>query len=414
MTKSPTPRATVPDTVWPARGRYLGSAAEDSVRHRLLELTSSGVVDDHVECESPGDGAEGCAFEARWRVADDVVVRARLNIGAPQGKDHDVRDWVLVAEADRAWDPQWPSPATMFWPDEPDADWDHDVVPGLRLRETNPLPTDDRQLRRLLKECARRSWSIHVVVHEAMTPDERGRRTLVPQMPPSLRHRVVEHRAVPDQFHAVNWALGDLGVQVPRGGAVVLPGASGHPGDGEGDFAVRSVFLDGSRPTDLIDTVVRYAQLPRPLPEGAEDAIAEHRREWRLLTVEEELAHARRLVSQYAEALEAMTRSRDLYRDAAERAHEALAAYREYSGTVPPPREEPRKRERFSFRTLTRPLERVSAHAKLLRTSDGDDSAPDTSDTPDAADASNRSDGSERDESDASTSVERPEGSTGP
>ncbi len=42
-------------------------------------------------------------------------------------------------------------------------------------------------------------------------------------------------------------------------------------------------------------------------------------------------------MAMYAEALDAMTKSRDLYREAAERAHEALAAYREM-GLTPPPR----------------------------------------------------------------------------
>ncbi|CAM5746164.1 hypothetical protein SAFG77S_11868 [Streptomyces afghaniensis] len=38
-----------------------------------------------------------------------------------------------------------------------------------------------------------------------------------------------------------------------------------------------------------------------------------------LLTLEEELERQRGLVAMYAEALEAMTKSRDLYREAAER-----------------------------------------------------------------------------------------------
>ncbi|MGR6968449.1 hypothetical protein ACU639_02375 [Streptomyces cynarae] len=363
MAKSSTARATAPDTVWLARGRHPGPGAEDAVRRRLRELKSEKVIQDETEYDGSREGAPARAFEARWLVADDVVVRARLDVGAPDDKDG-AQDWVLVAEADRAWDLHWPSPATVFWPDDPDVPWDHDVVPGLRFREINPLPTEDRALRRLLKDCARHSWSIHVVVHEAMTPDERGLRPLAPLLPPGLRHRVVEHRAAPEQFQVVNWALYDLGARVPRGGAVVLPAAPSGPGADDNGFSVRTVFLDGSRPTELLDTVRRFAEQPAPLPEGAEEALSALREQWHLTTLEEELAMARRRLAAYAEALEAMTRSRDMYREAAELAHEALAAYQD-AGALPAPRR-PRKREGFSLRTLAKPLERVVDGVKSL------------------------------------------------
>ncbi|WP_320783765.1 hypothetical protein [Streptomyces sp. CRN 30] len=375
MAKSPAAPATAPDSVWLARGHHTGSPAEELVRRRLAELKSAGVIHDHLEFDDPEETAGRHVFEARWLVAGDIVVRARLTVEPPDGEG--AQEWVLAAEAEWSWKLDWISPATVFWPEEPvggSAAWDQDVVAGLRLRGTNRLPTDEKQLRRLLKDCVRQSWNIHVVVHEAMTPDERGLRPLAPLLPPGLRHRVVEHRAAPDQFQVVNWALGDLGVRVPRGGAVVLPGTPARPGYDAEDFAVRTVFLDGSEPTELIDTVVRYASLPRPLPAWAGEAVTELREQWHLLTVEEELDHARRLVAAYAEALEAMTKSRDLYREAADRAHEALAAYREEGpGPVPAPREEPRPRERFSLRTLAKPLER--ARAGLLGTP-GDGDAP--------------------------------------
>ncbi|WP_194238456.1 hypothetical protein [Streptomyces spongiae] len=401
MAKSPTARATAPDAVWLSRGRHLGSGAEESVRQRLTGLKDDGEIDDHLEYDAPRDDVERHAFEARWRVADEVVVRARLTIGPP-GDTDDAREWVLVAEADQPWDLDWPSPAAMFWPE--DASWDHDMVPGLRLRESNALPAEDKDLKRLLKDCGRNTWSIHIVVHEAMTPDQRGRRPLAPLMPASLRHRIVEHRAAPDQYRIVNWALYDLGVRVPRGGAVVLPGAPPRPGYEDQDFTVRSVFLDGSEPKELIDAVVRYAALPRPLAPWSEQAVAELRDDWHLYTVDE----ARALVAQYSEALEAMTKSRDLYREAAERAHEALAAFREGSAApaVPAAREEPRKRGGFSLRALTKPLERVGGGAKLLRPTGSDAPAHDT-DASDASDASDAENGGPSNSGSESGSSER-------
>ncbi|MGW1161576.1 hypothetical protein ACWD48_25885 [Streptomyces sp. NPDC002519] len=406
MAKSSTAPATAPDTVWLARGRHLGPGAEDSVRHRLRDLQSSTAIQDHLGFEGSRDGVPHRAFEARWLVAGDVVVRARLNIEAPQERDS-TQEWLLVAEADRAWDLDWPSPATVFWPEDADAPWDHDVVGDLRFREINRLPSEDRVLRRLLKDCARHSWSIHVIVHEAMTPDERGLRPLAPLLPPSLRHRIVEHRAAPEQFQVVNWGLYDLGARVPRGGAVVLPSAPTAPGVGDDGFAVRTVFLDGSEPVELIETVCRYALEPRPLPEGAEEALSDLRTQWHLTTVEEELAAARSQLAAYAEALDAMTKSRDLYREAAELAHEALAAYQDSAGALPAPRHEARKREGFSLRTLTKSLERVRDGAKQLR--------PPGAEGPRAADPAEEETAAGR-EGDASTpgGREQDEGAAGP
>ena len=352
MSNSSTAPPTIPHTVWLARGRHVGSDAADVVRRQLQRLKDREVIDDHLEPdEDPGKGQghdpRELVFEARWRVEGTVTVRARLTLPpAPEpGSGSDSADsvsageqeWILVAEAERVWDPRWPSPATMFWPEDTDAGWDHVAVPGLRFRAVNPLPSDEKDLRRLFKSCAQDGWSIHVVVHEAMTPDAHGRLPLARLLPPSLRHCVVEHRATPDQLRSVNWALlREFDFQVPRGGAVVLPTSPVAPGYDVRDFSVRSVFLDGSEPTELVDVLCRYAASPRPLPEGGEEAVTALREQWRLMTLEEELARERRLVAMYAEALDAMTKSRDLYRESADRANEALAALRESAGATVP------------------------------------------------------------------------------
>lgn len=358
MPTSSTARPTTPPTLWAARGRHVGSAAEDTVRHTLERLKDSQVIDDFLELpeEAPDDRPAGPRiFEARWKAPGAVTVRARLILepGSAGGQE-----WTLLAEAEEAWEAAWPSPATMFWPDDPDVTWDRDVATGLRLRGINTLPDDDKAVRRLLKESGRSPWNIHVVVHEAMTPDHRGRVPLADRLPPGLRHLVVEHRAAPQQLRVVNWALEDFGVQVPRGGAVVLPGTPAPPDYAADAYSVRSVFLDGSVPTDLIAAVTAFAALPRPLPDGAEEALTALREDWRLLTLEEELDRERKLVAMYAEALEAMTQSRDLYREAAERATEALAAYRESAEAAPagpPPSGTPAP---TPLRALTRTLDR--------------------------------------------------------
>jgi hypothetical protein len=355
---------TSPRTVWLARGRHTGPAApaaEDVLRENLRRLTESGVLDGFAE---PGaaDGGPGRLFEARWRVPGDVTVRARLTLSPPDDPSG-ARPWVLVAEAERLWRHGWPSPARMFWPDPaavPGIEWDHHhTLPGLRFCSVNPLPADDKEMRRLLRDCARDGWAVHVVVHEAMTPDARGQRPLTEMFPPGLRHRVIEHRAAPQQLRALNWAVRGLDVEVPRGGAVVLPATPAPAGYDSTAHSVRSVFLDGSEPAELVTAVGGFADLPKPLPQDAAAALDDLRRNWTLLTVEEELAKERRLVAMYAEALEAMTKSRDLYREAAERADEALAAYREAGIALPQePPARPGEPPASPFRQLTRTLER--------------------------------------------------------
>ena len=370
MPTSSTARPTVPPTVWLARGRHTGSTPDTVLRHTLHWLKAGQEIDDFLELPA-AETAPELVFECRTRVGDEVVVRARL-ILAPDTAEG--RDWTLVAEAEQPWEQTWPSPAGMFWPAEPDAAWNSDPVTGVRPGRINPLPEDDKAVRRLLRDCARDPWHIHVVVHEAMTTDERGRVPLARWLPPGLRDRVVEHRATPQQSRVANWALREFGVEVPRGGAVVLPGSPAPEGYGANAFAVRAVYLDGTEPADLVDAVTRFDALPRALPDGAGDVLTSLREDWRLLTTAEELARQRALVTMYAEALEAMTKSRDLYREAAESAHEALAAYREQAG-VPEPAQPSASRAASPFQQLTRTLERLKPGPRPQRAEPEESSA---------------------------------------
>ncbi|GAA2097591.1 hypothetical protein GCM10009801_68080 [Streptomyces albiaxialis] len=371
MPKTSSSSPAVPDTMWLGHGRHLGPSPEQDVRRNLIALQAAGVIDGFLgltpaEAASsavggladPFDGEDGApvldpscrqVFEARWRVDDEVTVRAQLATYevAERRRHGEAVAWVLAAEAaGRPWDPRWPSPATMFWPDSDSTEWDHDVVTGPRLRLTHRLPEDDKEMRRLLKECSRQSWSIHVVIHEAMTPDARGRRPVTLFLPPGLRHRVVEHRASPEQSQIVNWALKDLRVSVPRGGAVVLPSTPAPPGYDADGFTVRNVFLDGTEPTELIGKITAYAALPRALSPEAEQAVHLLRNRWHLLTPDEELERARGLVGRYADALAATAAARDAYREEAEQARAALAAAGTApdgtAGQAPPPDSTPR------------------------------------------------------------------------
>ncbi|QLJ03247.1 hypothetical protein HZZ00_21205 [Streptomyces sp. NEAU-sy36] len=360
MSNSATDRAAIPQTVWAARGRHTGPDPEDVVRRTLRRHKESGDLDDFAEPPAPED-SPGTLFEARWRAGGTVTVRARLTLvprhGKPQG-----HEWRLVAEAEQPWDEGWPSPATLFWPEGgsgDDGSWDHHpTVAGLRFRQVNALPADDKEMRRRLREAAREAWCVNLVVHEAMTPDEQGKLPLARLLPPGLRHRVVEHRAAPHQLRGVNWALKDLDVEVPRGGAVLLP-PDPAPEDYDGTpHRVRNVFLDGSEPAELVAALRHFVALPRPAPQDAAEALADLRDNWTLMTHQEELDRERRLVAMYAEALEAMTKSRDLYKQAAEQALEALAAYRDVPAPALP-RQRPAARTPAALQQLTQTFGRL-------------------------------------------------------
>ncbi|AXK32900.1 hypothetical protein DVA86_09820 [Streptomyces armeniacus] len=345
MAKNSTPTATVPDTAWLGRGRHLGPDPELDVQRNLIALKAAGVLDDFLELD-PAEAARSTAlhpreaaadpgpsarrlFEARWRPEEGVTVRAQLTTYEPPARRKETEGvtWVLAAEAEQAWAMRWTSPVTMFWPDVDQGAWNHDTVPDVRLRTANHLPKDDDDLRRRLRDCTRHSWYLHILVHEAMTPAPPGQRPVTAFLPPSLRHRVVEHRATPEQARIADFALKrEFNARMPRGGAIVLPGMPQHPDYDPERYTVRSIFLDGSEPAEFLDRVQEFAALPRPLPPDAEVALTRLRHGWHLLTPDEELAHAKRMVTKYAEALESMTQSRDLYKEAAEAAQAALAA----------------------------------------------------------------------------------------
>ncbi|WP_395358045.1 hypothetical protein ACHGLA_00340 [Streptomyces sp. YH02] len=376
MDKNSTSPTTIHDTAWLGRGRHLGPEPERDVRRNLLALKAARVIDDFLDLDpveaarstdlyprdesaDPGPLARRL-FEARWRVADDVTVRAQLTTYEPESRrtKSEGVTWVLAAEAEQAWEASWPSPATMFWPDSDQIAWDHERE-NVRLRTTNRLPKDDDELRRLLRACTRQSWFIHVVVHEAMTPNALGSRPITAFLPPSLRHRVVEHRATPEQALIADFVMKrELGVGIPRGGAVILPPTPQAPAYDAEYFTIRNVILDGTEPTQLLDKIKEFAALPRPLPTGAEQALTRLRQGWHLLTPTEELAHARAMVTRYAKALEAMTASCDLYREAAESALDALA---ETTNNNTPRTASPAtaKNDASPWKTLTKSLARI-------------------------------------------------------
>src|SRR5690349_24689701 len=105
MPISATARPTVPPTVRTTRGRYVGEGADDTLRRSLAALRASGGIDDFLELPAD-DTKPDLVFESRTRFGDGVgvTVRARLALSPAKGRTQE-RDWLLVAEAERPWDP---------------------------------------------------------------------------------------------------------------------------------------------------------------------------------------------------------------------------------------------------------------------------------------------------------------------
>ena len=147
-------------------------------------------------------------------------------------------------------------------------------------------------------------------------------------------------------------------------GAVVLPTVPPGPDYDPEHFTVRSIFLDGSEPVEFLGRIIEFAALPRPLPAEAEQALTRLRRGWHLLSPEEELVHAQDMVARYAHALEAMTESRDLYREAAEAAQAALAEAARGAGAPRPAVPGPAGEEGAPFSGLTKAFARFKGTNK--------------------------------------------------
>lgn len=79
------------------------------------------------------------------------------------------------------------------------------------------------------------------------------------------------------------------------------------------------------------------------------------------------LEEARALVAVYAEALDAMTKSRDQYREATELAHAALAELRDIRETAYGTQETPAGQDGNPLHQLTRTFQRVAGTVRARR-----------------------------------------------
>lgn len=182
------------------------------------------------------------SYDAVWMTRDGARIRARISLydvrpGDPR-KDtpSDPRNYRpdvdpksgffhVYAEADRAWDPSWPSPLALFVP--------RVMKPGYGkmgfCRANIFFPPNWNKVDELVADLANLSFLAAVFVnedetrkgHEKILPH--GETPLTSRLPTSLYGRIVEIRIVSEAIRTrLNKYLSRYKVQLPAGGAAIL------------------------------------------------------------------------------------------------------------------------------------------------------------------------------------------------
>ncbi|MGW6861067.1 hypothetical protein [Streptomyces xanthophaeus] len=253
MTGTPRP-VTLPPTVWACSGWFVGTAAASLVHGRLDALKAAGTVEDFLP-RVPAE-EESTDFHIRWPAAADASVRVHLAVR--EVPEQGACRYRLVAEASRPWDWSWPSPLALFAP--PTLLWDVcDQSTAGRFGHPNRVPTT-AAMRDWLRETTASPWSITVLVHDDATTYSDT--PVLEGLPPGLTGRVLEYRVFGAQRHAVNRFLRPTGLQLPPGGALILPSRPPRTGIRPEALTVKGHPVRGRAP--LLDAVVRYADEPWP------------------------------------------------------------------------------------------------------------------------------------------------------
>jgi hypothetical protein len=295
-----------PDTVWSTRGysrvpnflRSIQARTEDlHQQSRILQLREFN-PDDAGACRDWWWG-----FDAAWRTGDGACIRARLQIRPSKSEATDrsltrkalsqpgaVRigmEWMLTAEADQPWQEQWPSPLEMFFDLSKDpfltCDWASGQMTLLDSTSFGAnVPTQS-----VLTELTAYAPYITVLTHDWRHIDdvrEEDSPGLAKLLPPSLTGRVVETLLWGDQDQEANTELGDLKVQVPWGGAVIVPNRPRPEGWSVADCSIRRPPGGGVEQLrkEIAEAVVRYSRLPVHYEREVRSEIEDFHENWAL------------------------------------------------------------------------------------------------------------------------------------
>lgn len=250
-------------------------------------------------------------YDAVWNTPDGARVHGRLNIHNtkpgdsdrpekrsldPEAYDPEVKPlkgyFHAYADADRPWDPSWPSPLNVFLERKirPGyATLDYGQINSLDVEKTKNLPG-------LLASLSELQWTAVVFTHDDLTVRDLLRSgtdfdmPLISRLPASMYGRVFDMRVIrePSRMLLNKW-LKRYGTQLPRGGAAILLSSGRRKGFQacELTFPMTPKFTDGGDISPLVAALEKMMRNQAMEVDG--DAIEELRKEWALLTGTERL-----------------------------------------------------------------------------------------------------------------------------
>lgn len=249
------------------------------------------------------------SYDAVWYTADGARVRGRLNLHNqhpgkpvdPKLRDMDPGEYDpetaplsgyfhAFAEANRPWNPAWPSPLAVFLDRKSNPSYASVAYIG-----HNVLHTGHTNLAGLMAALAEMPWVATVLTHEDFSPDifdKSGRELpmpLISRLPASLYGRVIDMRVMGESTRRkINRILTRYGTQLPKGGAAILLAPERRKGVSSSDltFPMDRPFAEGGDIAPLAAVLSRM--LSEQVMKTDSDAIEELREHWLLLTDEEE------------------------------------------------------------------------------------------------------------------------------
>lgn len=287
------------------------------------------------------------SYDAVWVTEDGARVQGRLNLhNQKPGSEEDPKKAALdpraydpsadpmegyfhaFAEADRPWDPTWPSPLNVFL--------ERKLKPGyvtmaygghnaLHHKSTNNLSG-------LLSTLAELPWLVTVLTHDELDPrvfmSESGvtyETPLISRLPSSLYGRVLDVRIMGDPTRErANRILAKYGTYLPEGGVAILLDHGRRKGipRSELSFKLDRPFIRGGDITPVATSLSRMLRAQVMVSDT--ETVEEIRKDWSLLTPEEQVEQDTILLR------DAAIRVEDLEGEVA-RLKEALDASREFT-----------------------------------------------------------------------------------
>lgn len=287
----------------------------------LAVLPSIDQVAERLECNpavtlhalNPSNQDGWWSYDAVWTTEDGARVRGRLNVhNQKPGSEKDPEKVALnprdydpstdpmegyfhaFADADRPWDPTWPSPLNVFL--------ERKLKPGyvtmaygghnaFHLKSTHNLSG-------LLSTLAELPWLAAVLTHDELDPrvfmPDNGiayETPLVSRLPSSLYGRILDVRIMGERTReGVNRLLVKYGTHLPEGGVAILLDHGRRKGIPQTDLSFRldRPFIRGG---DIAPVAASLSRMLRAQVMVSDtEAVEEIRKNWFLLTGEEQVA----------------------------------------------------------------------------------------------------------------------------